>query len=154
MTLPLPKSTIVLSGVLAVLVLAAASLTYYQQKRQPVTTEVGQEKNPSNNAQDYSPSPDPSTKLGTSSPLPTPIPLRPDDGVKGTYSVSSKGGGPAISQVIFDPLDVQKGQKLTIFVTVASQPAPAEKVTGSLKTDNGQTELTFTRASTSNTGDI
>ena len=43
-------------------------------------------------------------------PTPTPIPLKPDNGTKGTYLISqTKNGGPMVKQVIFDPLDIKKG---------------------------------------------
>ena len=154
--MPLPKTTLALTVVLVTLMAVAAGLTYYQQKRQPVSTEVGDEKTVTPDAdseRDLSP-----TTQDTTSPSlqvsPTPTSLKPDDGVKGTYSTGSKGNGPAITQVTFDPLDVKKGQKLTITVTVGTTPAPADKVVGSLQMDNGLAELTFAKTSSSQAGDI
>lgn len=78
---------------------------------------------------------------------PTPIQLRPDDGVKGTYAVSQgKHDGPTVSQIVFDPLDVQKGQRLTVSVKITNTTA-VQKVTGLLETDNGTQEAVFTKNS-------
>lgn len=76
-------------------------------------------------------------------PRPTPIPLIPDSGTKGTYQVSQgKHQGPTFTQVIFDPLNVQKGQILEIQVTTKAD-IPAEKIIGTLQTDNFQIDLSF-----------
>lgn len=69
-------------------------------------------------------------------PSPTPIILKPDEGTKGNYTVSqsAENTGPSFSRVTFDPLDVQKGQTLTISVTIASQ-SPVSAVTGTVTGD-------------------
>src|SRR3990172_1384079 len=97
----LPARTIALAAVLATLVAVAAGLIYREQNRRPVSTEVGGEV-VSTDTTDDTPrlqSPEATAIGGQASPSPI-IPLKPDDGVKGTYSVSSKGSGPAITQVV------------------------------------------------------
>jgi hypothetical protein len=84
----------------------------------------------------------------TPTPTPTPIPLLPGPGI---YNVSqAKHEGATISKVTFDPLDVKKGQNLEITVEIKAESA-ITAVTGTLKTDNGQKELTFSRTSGSDT---
>lgn len=85
-----------------------------------------------------------------STPKPTPIPLIPDAGTKGTYKVSqAKHEGPTITEVTFDPLDVQKGQTLKIQVKIKTD-VPAEKLAGELQTDNSQFKLSFNKVSADN----
>lgn len=86
--------------------------------------------------------------IPTNAPTPTPtsIILKPDDGTKGTYAVSqsSNSKGPTIQKVIFNPLDAQKGQTLTITV-VLSSPDPILHVGGTLMSDAKEHPLTFTQ---------
>lgn len=97
----------------------------------------------------------PTTAPQNPTPTPSPIVLKPDDGVKGNYSVSqgSQYKGPTISHVTFDPLDVKKGQKLTVTVTLSS-PTPITSVTGTLTGDTTSMPITFTRVSTANATSI
>ncbi len=74
-------------------------------------------------------------------PTPTPIPLRPDDGVKGTYQVGmGQHEGPTVTQVVFDPLDVKKGQTLNLTVK-ANDTAGVSTLTGVLTTDRGSVNI-------------
>ena len=86
---------------------------------------------------------------------PTPIILLPDDGVKGNYSISQsdKTKGPTFAKVIFDPLDVQKDQQLTITVTLGS-PSPISSVTGTLTGDTTSTPITLQYVSTKDTTNV
>ena len=90
------------------------------------------------------------TILPTSTPTPTPTPiiLKPDDGVKGNYTVSqsAKETGLTFSTVTFDPLDVQKGQTLTLTVTLSSQ-SPVSQVTGMLTADTTSIPITLQKSS-------
>jgi hypothetical protein len=80
------------------------------------------------------------------SPTPSPTPIALHKG-KGTYHVSQSAHiGPSVSQVVFDPLDVQKGQTLIITVTTS----PTDSLMGTLITDNSEHPLTFTKTSTNN----
>lgn len=77
-------------------------------------------------------------------PTPTPTPIRLIAG-KETYRVSqSAHKGPEISQVVFDPLDVHKGEKLTVYATVSDSSTVTE-VTATIQTDGGQQGFTFTK---------
>lgn len=89
--------------------------------------------------------------VSNKSPLPiataTPTPLKPDDGTKGTFTIGQgKHGGPTFRKVVLDPLDVQKGQSLTINVTfdVAST---VSSLTGKLETDGLPVDITFNKIS-------
>jgi len=76
---------------------------------------------------------------------PTPTPISLHSGV-GHYTVSHpKSNGPSISTVTFNPLDVQKGQVLTVSVTMQSSSA-VRSVTGYLETDTMKIPLTFANA--------
>jgi hypothetical protein len=80
-------------------------------------------------------------------PTPTPTQLLPDDGVKGTYNVGQgKHDGPTVSQIIFNPLDVKKGQQLEITMKLTNV-SPIQEVTGSLQMDNKMQTFTFQRTS-------
>lgn len=80
-------------------------------------------------------------------PTPTPIQLRPDDGVKGTYNVSQgKHAGPTVTKIVFDPLDAKKGQPLTITARITNA-TPIQKVTGTLEMDHGLQNVIFERTS-------
>lgn len=80
-------------------------------------------------------------------PTPSPTPIQLHTG-KGIYQVSqAKHNGPTIFQVVFDPLDVTKGQTVTITTSISS-PTGVSFVEGSLKTDNAQQPLIFTKIST------
>lgn len=85
------------------------------------------------------------TGTRTIQPTPTPTKLYPDDGVKGTYSISSsQTAGPRIIKVVFDPFDVKKGQQLTMTVTIIND-VPVQKVTGAFSMDSVKGDiLTFT----------
>jgi len=93
---------------------------------------------------------DASTQISTSAtlkptpqPTPTPIPLKPDTGLQGTYSVSQGTHvGPTFKQVIFDPLDAQKGQTLSITVSFKDGDV-VDGIAGSLQMDNSQANLSF-----------
>ncbi len=88
------------------------------------------------------------TVTPTYKPTPTPIILQPDTGTKGTYNISQGAhAGPTFQQVIFDPLDVQKGQTLTITVIVTAN-SNSQSVTGTLQTDSGKKNLTFQKTQT------
>jgi hypothetical protein len=85
------------------------------------------------------------TSTPTPIPTPTPTPIQLPPG-KGTYTVSqSTPTGPRISKVSFDPLDVHKGETLT--VTIATRDTvPVQSIKAVLTTDNGgQKTLQFTR---------
>lgn len=89
------------------------------------------------------------TQFATPASIPTathtPIKLKPDNGTEGTYSVSqTKHVGPTVTQVIFDPLDVQNGQTLVITATLKNDVAITE-VKGTLQMDHGQQNATFSR---------
>lgn len=78
-------------------------------------------------------------------PTPTPIVLRPDNGTKGTYLISQvKNGGPVVKQVIFDPLDVKKGQSFTVTVIMDAESS-AEQITGVFESDTTKKNITFER---------
>ncbi len=81
-------------------------------------------------------------------PTPTPIILKPDEGTKGNYTVSqnAKDTGPTFSTVTFDPLDAQKGQNLTITVTLSSQ-SPVSAVTGTVTGDTASMPVTLQKIS-------
>lgn len=75
-------------------------------------------------------------------PMPTPTPIQLIQG-KETYAVrQGTHDGPDISQVIFDPLDVHKGEKLTIIVTV-SDATPIQNVTAQLQSDGRSQSVSF-----------
>lgn len=96
-----------------------------------------------------SPPPIPKT---TPTPSSSPTPISLPQG-KGVYSVSQgKHQGPSISQVTFDPLDVRKGQKLTITIKATDQ-TPVTSVTATLQTDSTQNELVFKQVSDTSTSD-
>jgi len=92
--------------------------------------------------------------LPTSTPTstPTPIILKPDDGVKGNYTVSqsAKDTGPTFQTVTFDPLDVKKGQTLTLTVTLSSQSL-VSSVTGTLTSDTISIPITLKQTSQTKT---
>ena len=92
--------------------------------------------------------------LPTSTPTPTPTPiiLKPDDGVKGNYTVSqgAKDTGPTFTKVTFDPLDVQKGQTLTLTITLSSQSL-VSSVTGTLTADTTSMPITLQQISQTKT---
>lgn len=87
--------------------------------------------------------PTPTVSRATPKPtaIPTPIPLT--SGL-GDYNVShAKSAGPSISRVIFDPLDVSKGENLHLKVFLKS-PSIVETVTGFLNMDHQTIPLVFT----------
>lgn len=85
----------------------------------------------------------------TGKPTPTPTPIILIQG-KETYSVSqSAHKGPTISQVVFDPLDVRKGQTLTLEVTI-TDTAPVTEVKASLQMDGSTQEFTLTKSDQKN----
>lgn len=96
------------------------------------------------------------TPTPTSTPVPTsmpkPIPLYPDKGTQGIYNVSQAKNhpGPTISKVIFEPLDVQKGQTLTVFVTM-NNPTPIASVSAQLTMDNGSVSFPLSHNSGTDT---
>jgi hypothetical protein len=82
---------------------------------------------------------------------PSIIPLKPDDGTKGTYMVSmGKHTGPVVSKIIFDPLDVQKGQTLVVVASIKND-VTVKEVKGTLQTDHGKLEAIFSRIDGSDT---
>lgn len=85
-------------------------------------------------------------------PTPTPIILLPDEGTKGNYAVSqsSNSKGPSIQKVVFDPLDVKKGQTLTVMVLLSSAD-PIIHVGGTLTSDTKTTPVTFAQTGTTGT---
>lgn len=84
-------------------------------------------------------------------PLPSPIPLKPDSGTKGTYQIGMGAHtGPSITQAIFDPLDVQKGQQLTVTIS-ADYPAGISKLTATLTEDNSSQNIPVQLTSGTNT---
>lgn len=90
----------------------------------------------------------------TPKPTPTPTKLYPDNGIKGTYNVSAnQKSGPRITQVVFDPLNAQKGQPLTLTVTVTNE-SPVQQVTGELKMDNTSQNLSFARSTKMDTNEV
>ncbi len=71
---------------------------------------------------------------------PSPIPLKAGSEV---YSVSqSTRTGPAITTVTMDPLDVLKGQTLTVIADV-NDDSDVTAVTGSLEMDSSKVDLVF-----------
>jgi hypothetical protein len=89
----------------------------------------------------------PPVAVTTSTPVPTIYPLIPDAGSAGTYNVSQgPHSGPTFRRVVFDPLDVKKGQDLKITVTLESNSG-VTGLTGSLTMDNSKKDLSFTRVS-------
>lgn len=83
-------------------------------------------------------------------PKPTPIPLKPDNGTKGTYQIGQgKHDGPSITQAIFDPLDVQKGQKLTLTVR-ANNTLAISSLSAVLKEDSSSQNINFSLTSGTN----
>lgn len=85
------------------------------------------------------------TPTPTLIPTPTPTPIRLPPG-KGTYNVSQgrQHAGPTFTKISFDPLDVQKGETLTITVSVQNT-VPIQSVQALLKTDHGQKNVQFAR---------
>lgn len=87
-------------------------------------------------------------------PTPKPIVLKPDDGTKGTYIVSQpNGSSPLIKQVVFDPLNVKKGEKLLITVTLDSASS-ADSMTGTFESDNTKLNLVFQKMPNSEKPDV
>lgn len=85
---------------------------------------------------------------------PTPIPLKPDNGTKGTYQVGMGAhDGPTITQVIFDPLDVKKGETLNLSVKT-NFTSTISSVTAVLTTDNGSQNISFSLSSGTNTDGV
>lgn len=77
----------------------------------------------------------------------TPVPLKPDNGVKGTYQLSmGTHTGPTITQVVFDPLDVKKGQNLNLTVK-ANFTGAISSMTATLTTDNSSQNVNFSLSS-------
>ncbi len=80
----------------------------------------------------------------TDSTSPTPIPLK--SGAE-TYTVSQSSRiGPDISTVFMDPLDVLKGQTLTVIAEI-SDTSNITSVTGSLEMDTSKIDIVFTKES-------
>ncbi|OGG35658.1 hypothetical protein A2363_04485 [Candidatus Gottesmanbacteria bacterium RIFOXYB1_FULL_47_11] len=109
----------------------------------PVATPTPTSESQSTPTPRYTPIPTPS---------PTPIRLYPDKGTQGIYNVSQAKNhpGPTITKVIFDPLDVQKGQTLTVFVDM-NNPTPIASVSAQLTMDNGTTSFPLSRTSGTDT---
>lgn len=75
--------------------------------------------------------------------LATPIPLKPDNGKKGTYIIGQlKHEGPVYKQVVFDPLDVKRNETLTVTITFDKE-VPPENVSAVLETDNKTLDIVF-----------
>ncbi len=83
----------------------------------------------------------PSTPKPTTKP--SPIPLKPDNGTKGTYQIGQGvHSGPTVRQVVFDPLDAKKDQNLKILVKIESSK-PLINVKGVLGEDSGSQQIDF-----------
>lgn len=83
----------------------------------------------------------------TPTPKPTIYPLIADKGTAGTYNVSQgPHSGPTFRQIIFDPLDVKKGQNLKINVAMESAGG-VSTVKGTFTMDSSKEDLTFTKVS-------
>lgn len=84
------------------------------------------------------------TNTAVPTPRPTPTPIRLHEGI-GDYTVShGETNGPTIANVIFNPLDVRKGQQLTLSIKLRSA-TPVLSVTGTLQTDTGSIPMNFTK---------
>lgn len=76
-------------------------------------------------------------------PYPTIIPLKPDNGTRGTYTIGQiEHEGPTFKQVVFDPLDLKNNEVLTVNITFDAKSAPST-VKGKLQTDNSTLDLIF-----------
>lgn len=85
----------------------------------------------------------------TPTPKPTIYPLIPDSGSAGTYNVSQGAhSGPSVTRVVFDPLDVKKGQELKVTVTLQSASG-ASNVSAVFTMDSSSTNLNFQKVSSS-----
>lgn len=88
--------------------------------------------------------------VAASTPKPTPAPLKPDNGLKGTYQVGmGSHDGPTVSQVVFDPLDAKKGQTLNITIKTSFTSA-VSSVTAVLTEDSSTQDITFNLSSGTN----
>lgn len=88
--------------------------------------------------------------VATPTPKPTPAPLKPDNGLKGTYQVGmGSHDGPTVSQVVFDPLDVKKGQTLNITVKT-NFTSSISSVTAVLTEDSSTQDIAFSLSSGTN----
>lgn len=78
-----------------------------------------------------------------------PYPLIPNQGgTSGTYIVSQgQHNGPTFKEITFQPLDVAKGEKLTITVTLDSSTAVIDSLTGVFKMDDSQNDIAFNKVS-------
>lgn len=84
-------------------------------------------------------------------PKPSPIALKPDNGLKGTYQIGmGSHTGPSVTQAIFDPLDIQKGQTLTVTIS-ANYPGSISKLTATLTEDNSSQNIPVQLSSGSET---
>lgn len=81
-------------------------------------------------------------------PSPTPIALKA--GI-GEYTISHpQTAGPKINKVIFNPLDVKKGELLHLTVSITSA-SDVTSVTGTLTADSQVSDLIFTKGATDKT---
>jgi len=87
-------------------------------------------------------------------PTPTPTTLLPDDGTKGTYSVSAnQRGGPRINKIVFDPFNAQKNQPLTITIYISNE-SPVDKVSGIFKMDSLSENVSFKHISRTDKSEV
>jgi hypothetical protein len=128
------KSKFILPILVIILIAVAGKVYYVYKSMQPQGITESHQSRPELTAKN---------PTATPQPIRTPIPLYPDNGTKGTYNISQgTHNGPTFSQVIFDPLNAQKGQTFTITVTFKEKGA-VTGLTGVLKTDNSSTNMTF-----------
>ncbi len=133
---------IVIPAVLAVLMLISAGVFYYFYYYKGFRPAQNGDENLARNIIFSTPAP---KDLPTPKPTPTPTPivLRPDNGTKGTYLISQvKNGGPVVKQVVFDPLDVKKGQSFTVTITMDAESS-ADQITGVFESDTIKKNITF-----------
>jgi hypothetical protein len=84
------------------------------------------------------------TEKLVATPTPTPTPIQLHTGI-GNYSVSHGiTNGPIMSEVVFNPLDVRKGEEFIVSVQLRSN-SPIKSVHGILQSDAAKTELNFTK---------
>lgn len=83
-------------------------------------------------------------------PTPTPTPIKLHKG-KGAYAISQNNyKGPAISMVTLDPLDVRKGQTLSIMVKFDSS-TPVQSANAIIETDGSPVTIPLQQKSVSGT---
>ncbi len=69
-------------------------------------------------------------------PKPTPITLHPDEGTKGNFQIGmGTHEGPTMTSLVIDPLDVKKGQTLTVLLKAFST-SPITSIVATLEEDS------------------